>query len=268
MSERGKEVLEVAGFNGVPSVECGRSLPIVRRPSDGMYCVLETETQALATWFSEEEAIAFAKAGRWTRLGYPVPFSRSKSSISNGQSTQPVMVIFADQSLLDYAGQPTWPVQVRGEFLRRCHLLGRSESIRAACAPANIVEALLDDWAGCLQKRYDAMYGAGREQEVPTHCRLYARAAKSRAIRWQAYLRYALAQSPERVRQVFDTFTKSEFPDVPWQSYLDQMEDLGRLLKSVTAGKPQSTVPAPAQSATVRSKLQGIAGRQPLRSAA
>ncbi len=127
--------------------------------------------------------------------------------------------------------------------------------------------SFLDEWANCLQKRYDAMYGAGGEQDVLKRTADYMLcAAKTRAIRWQAYLRYALAQSPECVRQIFDTFTKNEFPDVPWQSYVDQMEDLRCLLKSVPAGKPQSAAPAP--SAAVRSKLQGIAGRPPLRLAA
>jgi hypothetical protein len=33
--------LKIVGFNGAPPVECGRSLPVVRRGSDGMYCVLD-----------------------------------------------------------------------------------------------------------------------------------------------------------------------------------------------------------------------------------
>ena len=201
MNGHQKDLLEIVGFNGAPSVECGRSLPIVRRASDGMYRVLETEVQTTATWFSEEEAIAFAHAGRWTRLESPVPLSRSNGAIPDGQSTScQLLVIFADRSLLDYAGRATWPVQV----LRRIpacwrRLFGRAESIRAACAPAKIVEALLDDWANCLQRRYDAMYGAGGEQDVLKQAADYMLcAAKTRAIRWQAYIRYALAQSPRR----------------------------------------------------------------------
>jgi hypothetical protein len=267
MNGREKEMLEIVVFNGAPSVECGRALPIVRRASDGRYCVLETEIQAVATWLSEEEAIAFAKAGRWTRFDCPIPLASSWGSGSDGRPAQPLMVIFAAQSLLDYAGRATWPVQVHGESLRWCRLLGRTGSIRAACAPAKIVEALLTEWANCLHGRYDAMYGAGGEHDVLKRTADYMLcAAKTRASRWQAYIRYALAQSPERVRQIFDTFTNSEFPDVPWQSYVDQMEDLRRLLKSVPAGKSQSGAPAP--SAAVRGKLQGIAGRRPIRLAA
>ena len=267
MNGHEKEMLEIVGLNGAPSIECGRALPIVKRTSDGMYRVLESEIQAAATWFSEDEAIAFANAGRWTRFDGSIPFASSCGSGPDGRPAQPLMVIFAAQSLLDYTARATWPVRVRGESLRWCHLLGRAESIRAACASAKTVEALLDEWANCLQKRYDAMYGAGGEQDVLKRTADYMLcAAKTRAIRWQAYLRYALAQSPERVRQIFDTFTKNEFPDVPWQSYVDQMEDLRCLLKSVPAGKPQSAAPAP--SAAVRSKLQGIAGRPPLRLAA
>jgi hypothetical protein len=123
------------------------------------------------------------------------------------------------------------------------------------------------EWANCLQRRYDAMYCAGAEKDVLKRTADYMLcAAKSRAIRWQAYLRYALAQNPERVRQIFDTFTKSEFPNVPWQSYVDQMEDLRHLLKPVPAGKSQSAEPA--RSAAARGKLQGIARRSPMKLAA
>jgi hypothetical protein len=261
MNGREKEMLEVVGFNGAPPVECGRALPVLRRTSDGRYCVLDSETQAVAAWFSEEEAIAFANAGRWTRFESPVPLARSDGAITSGQSTQPVMVIFADQSLLDYAGRATWPVQAHGESLRWCHLLGQAESIRAACAPAKIAEALLDEWADCLQRRYDAMYGAGGEQDVLKRTADYMLcAAKTRAIRWQAYLRYALAQSPERVRQIFDMFTKNEFPDVPWQSYVDEIKDLRHLLTSAPAG--QSTPVAPGLPAGARGKLAGITRRK------
>jgi hypothetical protein len=261
MNGHQKEMLEIVGFNGAPSVECGRALPVLRRASDRMYCVLESETQAAAAWFAEEEAIAFANAGRWTRFDGPIPLASSWGSISDGRPAQPLMVIFAAQSLLDYADRTTWPVQVREESLHWCHLLGQIESIRAACAPAKIVEALLDEWANCLQRRFDAMYGAGGAQDVLKRTADYMLcAAKTRAIRWQAYLRYSLAQSPERVRQIFDTFTKSEFPDVPWQTYVDQMDDLRHLLKSVSAGKSQSV--APATSASARGKLAGITRRK------
>ena len=75
MNGHQEEMLEIVGFNGVPSVEWGGRCLIVRRASDGMYRVLDTEIQGAATWFSEEEAIAFANAGRWTRFESPVPLS-------------------------------------------------------------------------------------------------------------------------------------------------------------------------------------------------
>jgi hypothetical protein len=267
MNGHQKEMLEIVGFNGAPSVECGRALPILRRASDGMYCVLETDFRAATTWFAEEEAIAFASAGRWTEFESPVPLSRSDGASFDGQGMQPLMVIFAAQSLLDYAAHATWPVQVRGEFLRWRHFRGHAESIRAACARANIVESLLDDWATRLRNRYDASYGAGGEQDTLKRIADYMLcASKNRALRWQAYLRYALAQAPDRLRPVFDTFTKSEFPAVPWQSYVDQMDDLRRLLKSVPAGKSQFA--ASTSSTAVSGKLRGIAARRPMRLAA
>ena len=71
-----------------------------------------------------------------------------------------------------------------------------------------------------------------------------------------------MAQDPERVRQVFDAFTKNEFPDVPWQSYLDAIKNLSDVLKTVPA------VPAPfcpsSTAVSARRKLAGIARRQPL----
>ena len=32
--------IEIVGFNGAPLVECGLSLPVARRKSDGAFCVL------------------------------------------------------------------------------------------------------------------------------------------------------------------------------------------------------------------------------------
>jgi hypothetical protein len=261
MNSGKREILEVVGFNGAPSVECGRALPVVRRASDGMYSKLETEIPTATTWFAEEEAIAFASAGRWTRFESPIPLASSWVSNPDGRPAQPLMVIFAAQSLLDYSGRATWPAQVHGEFLRWCHLRGQAESIRAACARADIVESLLDDWAACLRNRYDATYGAGGEQDILKRTADYMLcAAKTRAIRWQAYIRYALAQSPDRVRQIFDMFTKNEFPDVPWQSYVDEIKDLRHLLTSVPAG--QSTSVAPGLPAGARGKLAGITRRK------
>ncbi len=61
MNDRRDEELEIVGFNGSPLVECGRALPVVRRPSDGMYCVLQSlPTDSPQSWHTEEEAAAYA----------------------------------------------------------------------------------------------------------------------------------------------------------------------------------------------------------------
>ena len=42
MNDRCEEQLEIVGFNGSPLVECGRALPVARRPSDSRYCILQS----------------------------------------------------------------------------------------------------------------------------------------------------------------------------------------------------------------------------------
>ncbi len=71
-----------------------------------------------------------------------------------------------------------------------------------------------------------------------------------------------MAQDPQRVRQVFDAFTKNEFPDVPWQSYLNAIKDMSDVLKTVP-GVPSPPVPSPT-AVSARRKLAGIARRPPL----
>ena len=54
--------LEIVGFNGAPLVECGRSLPVVRRTSDGTYCVLDlARGGAVPSCHSQDEANAFRR---------------------------------------------------------------------------------------------------------------------------------------------------------------------------------------------------------------
>jgi hypothetical protein len=258
------EMLEIVGFNGAPSVECGRALAVARRKSDGMYCVLGTaENNGAATWYDEEEAAAFAKARRWTRFCEPVPFPRSCAPGSDGDLAQPLMVIFAAYSLLDIAGRVNWPARFHGESLRWRHLQQYDESVQAACGPADSVEALLDEWATCLKNRYDAMYHDGRDQaSLKRAADFMLCAARSRALRWEAYLRYAMAQDPDRVRQTFDAFARNEFPDVPWEAYLEEIKNLAGVLKSVPA--PMSQPAAPVSPVPVRRKLERITQCQPI----
>jgi len=82
-------------------------------------------------------------------------------------------------------------------------------------------------------------------------------AARSRTLRWQAYLRHALAQQPEGVEQTFKFFTKNEFPDVPWDRFLEEIKVLGKVL----AGMPSATSSPPI---TTRAKLRDITTRRPI----
>jgi hypothetical protein len=255
--------LEIVGFNGAPSVECGRALPVARRKSDGMHCVLKSaEGGAALSWYGGEEAAAFAEAGRWTRLREPVSLPRSCISGPDRRLARQPMAVFAAQALLDAAGRVTWPASFHGQTFFWRRLEQDDASIRAACGSAEDVETLLDDWATCLKQRFDAMH---QHRHDPASLKQVADfmlcAAKSRLLRWQAHLRYAMVQQPERVRQTFDAFTQNEFPNVSWQAYLDELKTLGDVLKSVSVVEPHPV--AVSSPVTALSKLHGIAALPP-----
>ncbi len=201
--------LEIVGFNGTPQVECGRSLPVARRKSDGMYCVLSSvENSASLSWHDGEEVDAFAKARRWTRLREPLSLPRSCLSDPDKRLIRQPMVVFAAQSLLDTVGSVAWPASFRGEAFFWHRLEQHDDSIQAACGLAETVETLLDDWALRLKQRYDAMRRQGHDPATLKRVADFMLcAAKDRPLRWQAYLRYAMVQEPERVRRTFDAFT-------------------------------------------------------------
>jgi hypothetical protein len=256
--------VEIVGFNGAPAVECGRALAVARRKSDGMHCVLKSAEDAAGfSWYDEEEAAAFAKARRWTKLREPLPLHRSSVSSPDGRVALQPMVVFAARAFLDTAGQVAWPSVFRHEILLWRGLEQGHDSIRASCASAGTVESLLDDWAVGLKERYNAMYHQGREQaSLKRVADFMLCSARSRPLRWQAYLRYAMVQDPDRVRQTFDAFTKNEFPDVPWEAYLDQIRSMGDVLKAVPV--MQSHPAAQSSSSLARGKLGGIGRRPPL----
>ena len=102
--------LEIVGLNGVPSVECGRSLPVVRRKSDGMYSVLKTVANPAApSWHDEEDAAAFAVSKRWTKLREPLPFPASCVSGEDGRLIRQPMMIHVASMLLTAAGLSARP---------------------------------------------------------------------------------------------------------------------------------------------------------------
>jgi hypothetical protein len=224
--------LEIVGFNGSPMVECGRALAVARRKSDGMHCVLGSAGDGAASaWYDEDEAVAFAAP-------------RSCLPLADGRLVRQPMMVFAAQALLDTVGRETWPAEFHGELLLWRRLKQYDDAIQAACGSAESVESLLDDWGTCLKRRYDAMYHGGGDRAA---CKRVADfmlcAAKSRALRWQAHLRYAMVQEPERLRPTFDAFTRNEFPDMPFEAYLAEIKDLDAVLKSVPTPAPQTALP-------------------------
>ena len=255
--------LEIVGFRGAPLVECSRAMPVARRKSDRMHCVLNSvEDDAALSWHDEEEAAEFARAGRWTPLREPLPLPRSCVSVPDLRLLRQPMVFFAARSFLDAAGVVTWPTRFRDEVFVWRPLEPNGDSIQAACGSAEVVEALLDHWAGALKERFDAMRRHGRDQtSLKRIADFMLCAARNRPLRWQAYLRYAMVQEPEKVQRTFDAFTHREFPDASWQTYLDEIKNLDQVLKSVPVAEPGPVLTS--SRAVTLSKLCGIGNRQP-----
>jgi len=250
--------LEIVGLNGVPSVECGRSLPVVRRRSDGMYSVLKTVADPAAlSWHDEEDAAAFAESKRWTKLREPLPFPAACVSGEDGRLIRQPMIVHVATVLIAEAGLSARPDRYRGESPVWNPLEQQDDALRAACCSADNVEALLDEWGECLKERFDKAFPLNTEKASLKRITDYMLcAARSRTLRWQAYLRHALAQQPEGVEQTFKFFTKNEFPDVSWDRFLEEIKVLGKVL----AGMPPATSSPPI---TARAKLRDIATRPP-----
>ena len=159
--------LEIVGLNGAPRVECGRALAVARCRSDGLHCVLRSPGErAIPSWYDEDEAAAFAEAGRWTRLRKPLPLPGSCVDGSDGRVTRQPMMVFAADSFLEAVGRKTRPATADGEALVWTGLERYDDSYRAASSSAQSVETLLDDWAKSLKERYDAMYREAGRSEV------------------------------------------------------------------------------------------------------
>jgi hypothetical protein len=258
------EDLEIVGFNGKPLVECGRALPVARRQSDGMYCVLQLPREgAPLAWHAEDEAEAYMKSERWTKFASPIVVSRVCFTESNGRSAEQPMVIFADEGMLDTADRLPRPDSYNDECLFWRRLAGYPDTIQAACGSAEAVEQLLDDWARGLLRRFDAMYHLGREPGYLKRIADFALcAAKSRTLRWKAYLRYASVQDADQVRRTFESFTHREFPNVTWEAFLDEVKGVCDVLRAVPAVAIQTAPPS--SPVTALPKLRGIAAVPPI----
>ncbi len=263
MNDRCEEQLEIVGFNGSPLVECGRALPVARRPSDSRYCILQSlREDSPPSWYSQDEADAYAASGRWTRFVDPIPLARTCFSESDEAAERQLMVLFADEHMLDTADRLPRPEYYHDHRFIWLRLEGYPETVQAACGSAEAVEQLLDDWAQGLLRRFDAMYHLGREPEYLKRIADFALcAARSRTLRWKAYLRYASVQEADRVRRMFESFAHREFPDTSWEAFLEEVTSVCDVLRAVPRLEPQ---PAPPSSAaTALPKMRGIAGAAP-----
>jgi len=265
MSERWFDDLEIVGFNGAPLVECGRALPIARRKSDGMHCVLELRQDGSPpNWHGEQEAADYADAQRWTLFETPVFVPRSCCLDTKECPPRQPMVVFADETMLDTADRLPRPPMPGDDYLIWRRLKGYSDRVRAACGSAETVEPLLNDWACALLKRFDAMYSLGRDCEYLKRIADFALcAAKERSLRWRSYLRYATAQEADRVRSTFEKFTRREFPDVGWEAFVTELECLRDVLRAIPARTPDPPSP-PSHPSTALPKMRGIAAARPI----
>jgi hypothetical protein len=228
--------IEIVGFNGEPLVECGRALPIAKRPSVGRYCVLDLSRGVDAlVWYTKEEADRFAANRQWTELERSVSFPRACFDASTGDFTSQPMVVFENEMLLDVANRVPRPDHYDGQYLTWQAVKGERTGFFAACASGAAVEAILDDWADGLLARFDAIFRTTRDREDLRRSADFALcAARSRNLRWRCYLRYTATQEPDKVKRTFDRFIHPEFPDTSWNEFCVEM----RAMKDVWEIQP------------------------------
>ncbi len=256
--------LEIVGFNGAPLVECGRSLPVARRKADRMHCVLELRPGGPPpAWYAEEEAAAYAADQHWTMFEKPLLLPRSCPAPNDRFAAQP-MVVFADDGFLDYADRISHCELWDNEYLMWRQLKDHPASVRAACASAEAVESLLDDWAASLIKRFDATFRLHQDGEYLRRIADYAlSAARSRSLRWRAHLRHAAAQEPDCVRRTFDRVIRREFPAVVWDDFMREVRGFVDAANALPAPAPEPAAPS-SSGATARPKIRGMAAMPPV----
>lgn len=256
--------IEIVGFNGEPLVECGRSLPIAKRKSDGQHCVLDLSRGMNAlVWHTQEEATSFAEARQWTEFVRSVPVPNACVETSTGTITTQPMVIFENEMLLDVANRVPRPAHQDGQYLLWQSLKGADSCNFAACTSGPAVEAILDDWAVGLLQRFDAMIGMSRDRADLKRIADFALcAARSRNLRWKAFLRYAATQEPDQVKRTFDRFIHAEFPNVSWDTFISERKTLQVVWDSQPIFPPVSHASGNCRSTVP--KLHEIANEKPL----
>ena len=263
MTELSSTELEIVGFDGVPSVECGRALPVARRKSDGAHTVLDlTDGAARLNWRGEGEAASLRLSGRWTRFEGATFVPQSCRHGQDYRVVNQPMVIYADESMLDTADRLPRPPLLSGEYMIWRRLESHPKTVQAACASEAAVEKLLNDWGQALLDRFDAMYRIGRDRQYLKRIADFALcAARTKELRWRAYLFFSTVQDQDRVQGMFDTFIQREFPATNWEEFISARGALRDSLGSAPSLPTPAGPPASGPS-TARSKLRGIASRQ------
>lgn len=259
MSSLQADEIEIVGFNGSPRVECGRSLPVARRKADNAYCVLDLSRGFEAMiWHNSNETAEFAASARWAELHKPVAVPRTCIDPETNAITHQPVVIFENDLLLDVADRIPRPDHHDGHYLQWQPLKEAYPGYFAACASAECVEAILNIWAEGLLTRFDAMIGSARNRTDLKRIADFALcAARSRDLRWKAFLRYASVQESGKVKSTFDRFIHAEFPQVAWDDFIRELKSL----RDVWEAQPVFTldVGVTAVSDSTASKVKDIA---------
>jgi len=223
-----------------------------------MYCVLDlNRVMDTIIWHNSEEATEFANAGRWTELINPVCVPNTCIELETNIITAQPMVIFENETLLDVADRIPKPDHHNGEYLHWQPLKKDHPDYFAACASESAVEAMLNDWAEGLLKRFDAMMGAHRHRTDLKRIADFALCAtRSRTLRWKAFIRYAASQEPDKVQRTFDRFIHAEFPQVSWDVFVSEL----KTLRDVWDAQPvfQQDLRVTSTSGSVTSKVKDI----------
>ena len=261
--------VEIVGFNGRPLVECGRALPVVRRISDGKYCVVDLQNGAESLhWYGEAEANHYASEKRWTLFRSPLNVPKSCFTETQSMAVQP-MVVYTNQRLLDNADRQFLPDLWQDEYLIWKKLTNHPDDVQATSATFSTVATLMNHWAEGLLKRFDAMLRLGRDHEYLLRIADFALcAANDRSKRWEAFLRYSIAQKPDKVRRTFDTMIGREFSSVTWEAFIESRGKLTDVLNTglvTPVAQPSSVLPSTSSSiATALPKVHGIAAATPI----
>ncbi len=246
LADLARDDLELWGFDGVPTVACGFSLPIVRHKSSDRFCALSVARRGGPGWSSRSEIEEHLRLGRVTRLTEPLVLPERLFPLpSSGQPVvawaQPIfwLSVFPEndeQAILCYTRELGWQKQtVESLFVIDKRTLQNS-FLWVACASKAEVEHDLDSWA----RKYLNLYDVQLVTAAPNWRWLEALAdhglcaARSPATRYHLYVRYGTAMyysnvtrpavGPlERCTQLFRVVVKNEFPTVDWERFRADM---------------------------------------------